>query len=342
MDILWNGFVKYMYRIKQLQSYQIKELAEFMASSNFLWNDFDLLKYIVKILSHKIEDNIIVTYKGKIVGCNLYLRTVATINGEIRTILWSHSTYLSPEHRKCIGLEFFINSYSKDDVWGFGLTEMNRRIHQLSGTTFCGKSCAYIVSPYFIKTKKSRHFCNNSRLNEEYIFPYYYELDGKKYIKCFSARDHNMPEGGFWNPSVLDVDFVRNQEFMEKRFYNNSKKYHIYRTSLDPNCDDSYFVFKVTTIKDLPALYLVDYRFNISDRSGLSAILNSLCYLASDNDINSIYFFTTLPTEYIYSNYGFITPYGNKADIITNSLNVTNDCFMMVTPGDSDCELIPY
>ena len=330
-----------MYRIEQLQSYQIKELAEFMASSNFLWNDFELLKYIVKNLSYRIEDNVVVTYKGKIVGCNLYIRTLAIINGEIRTIRWSHSTYLEPEHRKSIGLEFFINSQSTNDIWGFGLTETNRRIHKLNGTTFCGESHAYIICPSFIQCPNLSYQLNCSELQKEYIFPYNYEIDGKKYIKCLSPEDHRMPNGGFWNPTILNVDFVRNQEFMKKRFYNFSNKYNIYRAHKDSSYDDSYFVFKVKSIKGTPAIFLVDYRFNLSDHSGLSAILDSLCYLASLNAIDCIYFFTTLPTEYIYSNYGIISPYGNKADIITNSLNVTEQCMMMVTPADSDSELIP-
>lgn len=330
-----------MYSIENLKLCQLEELSQFMAASNFLRNDAERLRYIVEVLSRKVEDNIVVTYNGRIVGCNLYLHALASINGELRPIRWSHSTYLEKEHRKYIGIEFFVNSYSIDNTWGFGLTETNHKIHELNGTTFCGESKGYFVNPFCIPpVRKVISGNKESQAISKYIIPMSFKLHGRTFIKCFSDEDHKISDG-FFNPHILNVDFVRNREFLKKRFYDYLNKYHVYKVLSDSNEDEGYYVFKIQYINGLPAIFLVDYRFNLSDSKGLSCILDSLCYIAAINSLCSIYLFTTLPTEYIDANYASISPYGSRAAIITNSAGVTENSLIMVTPADSDCELFP-
>ncbi len=331
-----------MYKIERLKLFQIEELAKFMANSNFLWDDIRLLKYIIEKLSRRVDDNIVVTHNGRIVGCNLFLHTFASINGKSRAIRWSHSTYLEREHRKYIGLEFFLNSYSDKDTWGFGLTEINRKIHVLNGSTFCGESRAYIVSPFYSSAFKKMNCGSNVRdFYSEYILPSNIELDGRSFIRCHSKDDHKMPHDGFWNPQILNVDFMRNQEFMKKRFYNCPNHYHVYKCILNTTQDELYFVFKIQFIKGMASIFLVDYRFDLSNAKGLSIILDCLCYIAFINSIGRIFLFTTLPSEYVVANYATIIPYGSDSVIVTNSLGISADAFIMATPADSDCELIP-
>lgn len=335
-----------MYRIERIHSCQIEELGKFMADSKFLWNDVVLLRYIIERLSRFVDDNVVVTHNGRIVGCNLYFHTMAAINGEIRDIMWSHSTYLAPEHRRHIGLEFIAKTNSAENIWGFGLTETNRKIHKMTGNTFCGKSRAYIVTPSCSTSVDELHHVYNeaatlSDPDSKEIIPLRFDLDGKTYIKCFSKEEHKMPNEGFWNPQILNVDFLRNRDFMEKRFYNLSSKYHVYKSILDATQDELYFVFKIQSINGVKAIFLVDYRFNLSDTKGLSRILDCLCHIAKSNSIWHIYIFTTLPPGYVATKYATITPYGSPTGIVTNSPGVSENTLIMVTPADSDCELAP-
>lgn len=331
-----------MYKIEALRSNQIEELADFMASSGFLWDDITLLKYLTEVLSSQIEDNVVVTYNGDIVGCNLYLRTLATIKGELRSISWSHSTYLAPEHRRYIGMQFFVTSCTKENIWGFGLTEINRRIHKLNDSIFCGESRAYILT---LPTTLAKGICLDyigAKLNINYDFPNIFVVDGRTFTRCFCSEDHKVPDNGFWNPSVLNADFVRDQNFIRKRFYDYPNGYFVYNVRRDSSYDELYFVFKIRTVNGLPTIFLVDYRFKLSNLHGFATILNSLCHIASINSIDKIYFFTTLPSQYIASKYGTISSYGSKSDIVTNTYGMTENSFLMVTPADADCELIPF
>ena len=66
------------YKITNLEYSQFEELVTFMESSDFLWSDVKLLKYILFTLNDTIEDNIVVLYRNKIIGCNLFITSIVS------------------------------------------------------------------------------------------------------------------------------------------------------------------------------------------------------------------------------------------------------------------------
>lgn len=314
-------------KITDLKYHQLNELAEFMANSGFLWNDKDLLCYIIDTLSENISDNIIVTHNNRIVGCNLIISTIASINGNVTKIKWSHSTYLAPPYRKDIGLTFFLTTCNINNMWGYGLTPINKRLHELNGTNIYAYSNAYKIR---IRTKKNRY---------EGYFPDCFIQSGMKFQRCYDAVSHNMPNSGLWNKDLLDVDFIRDNNFMHRRFYASPFNYYIYKVGNDINEDILYFVLRVRRVKDVVSFFLVDYRFSINEHSLFTKIIDAIEYLAKINNISDIYIFSTLQWDLINDTRLF--PYGKPAIIICNSEIKNKSHHAMVTPADSDCDLIP-
>lgn len=318
------------YIITTMEVTRIDELCKFMGDSGFLWRDKKLLAYLL-ILSSDISDNTIVLFKNKIVGCNLYISTKACINGSTRTIKWSHSTYLSPEHRRHVGIDMLFESVTRKDIWGFGLTKINNKIHRLSGSIFCKPSQAYIcdLTPDKI-----------SRKNRKSKFPKEFICNGRKFKRCMFSTDHKMPNSGIWNGDCLNVDFIRDCDFMQKRFYGSNRSYWIYKVVRNTEVDELYFVVKEIYSRDKLILFLVDYRFKFNETDSFKAILNALNYLVRNNEYDAIFVTTTFNAEDILSEYGYCK-YGDSSSIVTNSPEAYNDMQLMVTPADSDCELIP-
>lgn len=318
------------YIITSMEVSRIDELCDFMGNSGFLWRDQELLEYILG-LSSDIRDNTIVLYKNKIIGCNLYISAKAYINGTTKTIKWSHSTYLSPEHRKHVGIEMLFESMTRKDIWGFGLTNINNKIHRLCGSIFCKPSQAYICELSHDKKTRENHKSN---------FPDEFICSGRNFKRCLCSSDHKMPNVGIWNNDYLIVDFVRDCNFMQKRFYESNRSYWIYKVEKSTEVDELYFVVKEIHSKDKLLLFLVDYRFKLDVTDSFYAILNALNFLARNNSYDAIFVSTTFNAEDILYEFGYYK-YGVSSSIVTNSPEAYNNMQLMVTPADSDCELIP-
>ena len=319
------------YKITNLEYSQFEELVTFMESSDFLWSDVKLLKYILFTLNDTIEDNIVVLYRNKIIGCNLFITSIVSICGEIRKIRWSHSTYLLPEHRKYIGLQLFYEVNNLNDIWGFGLTSINRKLHKLNKTLFLTPSRAYVLN---------LDKYNNISQHDQNYYPPKFEVHNLSFEKCYSAKDHVMPNNGFWNKEIVDVDFIRDNEYMSRRFYNSPINYHIYKVSQKQECDLLYFVVRIRVIKGVKYLFLVDYRFKVNTPLVFTYIIDAFEFLARNNGISKGYIFTTLPANIIEQDIR-LESYGTLSDIICNSEKVDSTFDLFVTPSDSDCDLIP-
>ncbi len=304
----------------------INELEPFFKRNGFLKSHASLLYILNNLSDLRTKQLIVRNDKNSIVGCNLFIKTRAYILDHDEEIYWSNSTYLDPSYRASCGMKLMMKTEERTNVFGFGLTEINEKLQHLLGNFFLGKSEAYLIHIPHSDLK-----CSARRTN--FCIPKYFEVDGLKWKRIMHSSELHYPNGGYWNKNNLAIDFVRDEDFIQKRFLNHYREYYIYAPVQSEY--SAYFVWRFIHQNDSTALYLVDYRFPIDTPKQMESILNALTYLASLNNIQRVFVFTTIGLPQI----GYKTTiYGSPSLIVTNCTVFSNPQ-IFVTPADSDCEL---
>ncbi len=245
---------------------------------------------------------------------------------------WSHSTFIKPEYRSQIGLDFFLRIYDEERVFGYGLTDINKALHKMVGSTFYNPSKAYLLqietSPIY-----SKEIGDN--------FPETISVCNVLLKKARDASDIRYPNHGYWNESSLAIDFVRDENFIRNRFFESNNNYYLYYLESSSNTyDPFYFVVRVRNCKGKRCLYMVDYRFDLDNPMSFQLILDAIILLAKINHIEVSYIFSTLPHKYI-DPYERLFLWGEDSVIISN-IKTNDKCGdIFVTPADSDSDLLP-
>lgn len=306
----------------------LAELNIFMHDSDFLWSDEILLNYIARHLTHKDEGQLFVKENGLLVGCNLFMSCHASINRNIESVKWSHSTFLKSEYRKKYGLNLILRSYELKNVFGFGLTDLNVKIHKILGSKFFYPSLAYLMKVDL--SDDTKPILSDNTL----------EIGHLLFKKIHTSNEIKYPQYGIWNRNKLNVDFVRDKNFIQERFFSSPYLYDLYGMTMPFSHDRLYFVTRIRKINEERCLFLVDYRYSLEDHEAFSLILSALEMIAKHNNIERCFFFSSIkfPIESMGKD---IVCYGESCAIVTNIKDISGGC-VFVTPADSDCELIPF
>lgn len=305
----------------------IPSIANFMKSSNFLWDDTSVLTYMLCTLNNPECKQILVYDDKDIVGCNFFIYTKAQINGKYEDIAWSNSTFLSPYYRKAIGLDFYLSIYERNNVLGFGVTPINLKLLRLIKASEIGSSYAY---------KIENRIYNKFNSNNKIIYPLQLTVRGKTLKRVYSASEIKTPNNGFWFNDKC-IDFIRDTDFIQRRFFKAPWKYMIYRLSSEAGMtDELYFVCRIRKNKGVRSLFLVDYRYTIGYQDALSIIIGALKQISTINNLKEILIFLSDNT-FTEEN---LEKYGDTAQVVTNISKFEVDS-VIVTPADSDCDLIP-
>lgn len=304
----------------------IKELEPFFQRNGFL-KTYDCLQYLLNNQSCTEEKQLIVRNNKKlIVGCNLFLKSRAHFLDHEEDIYWSHSTYLEPSYRASCGIKLMMKVEERENVFGFGLTDINEKLQHLIGNVFLSSSIAYLV-------QIPSSALNFSAGKDNCGIPEYFETAGRTWKRIRRSHELQYPNEGYWNKEKLSVDFVRDEDFIRRRFLNHYKEYYIY-SQVQPK-ESVYFIWRYIHYNDSIAVYLVDYRFSIDNPAQMKGIVDALVYIALLNHIQRIFVFSTIglpQPEYPTS------IYGSPSLIVTNHI-MSKDTTVFVTPADSDCEL---
>ena len=309
----------------------IEDLSNFMETSGFLWSSIELLHYIATKLTAPDETQIIVRNNGQIVGCNLFLSTSASIGNRVYRIRWSHCTFLEQSFRAEAGLPLFSYSCSVTNVFGFGLTPINRRLHKLIGSHFFPPSHGYHL---VISTDSDKQAVSipNVVIAGDSIFQ-----------RVFHANEIRCPNNGYWNIAENRIDFVRDNVFINNRFIDTPINYLLYkRSTSNSKNDEGYFVIRIRDTHKGKSIFLVDYRIeNGQNRESFFAdIICAIYEIARAICISHCFIFTT-ETDLIERCGYNLLPYGEDSDIVSNILGI-DKYQTCVTPADSDSDLIPF
>ena len=269
-----------------------------------------------------------------IVGCHLSYSTRAWIHDNEVTAIWGHDTYLDSEYRRELGMDFVLESTSYKYGFGMGLTDINTKIQKLVRSTIfvdgVRKYC--VLSPWILWRKVQSILKAPTSVPS---LPSVIHIADKSFTRCQYPKDIQIPNKGYWNKDICEVDFIRDEEFLNKRFFLNPvHQYYVY-TLKNESC---YFVLRPVLFKGVYALMVVDFRYDNTMPTQIELIfkaakkvcnqkrLGAILFTTSDKNVKSIFDNNKLCRSYPVAFVG-----GKK--IITSK-----DSTVFLTAADSDDE----
>ena len=287
--------------------------------------------YIDYCLDHstgKVPSKIVVNGEGDVVGCHLYYCTKAMINGEEVETQWGHDTYLNEDCRKEIGAEFAI---IRRDIpaFGVGLTMVNKKMSKLMKRVFLkGTFLYYTVTPCILCSPFQKAF----HLKKEIKAKERIKVKGKVFSRINDVEELEIPNGGYWYKDEHNLDFIRDREFLKKRFFEcKVHDYFVYSSGL------SYFIVRKSSYRGMPAMMLSDFRYDPKEKDSAVHLMQAVCKLAVSSHIGIIRFVCgdSMIEEYMRGKLHHKT----SLDFVTSYKDVKDDTYTLCG-GDSDADFI--
>ena len=292
----------------------------------------DYIRYIVSCTGYKegeIPSFIVIDENDHIVGCNLFYQTTALINGKEVKTAWGHDTYLNEEFRHDLGLDFTLQIFSTPH-FGIGLSDINRKLQHKMKTTFWYDLYNYcfptaclpislIAKPKMVKVK------DKITIND-HIFR---QID--------VAAEIAILNNGFWYKHTKDIDFIRDEEFFERRFFNNpAYTYYVYQLE-GSYC---YFVVRYVVFKGVPTLYVVDYRYDPGYTEQMSMILKAATKLANQSWLGMVLFMSNDRLVANLMDKKLLKLKKSTDYVAMRSLKLNDKMTSFVTAADSDVDFM--
>ena len=221
---------------------------------------------------------IVINENNEIVGCHLNFITKALIKGEVKNVSWGHNTFLDEDYRRSIGLDFVLKISSTKDGFGYNLTDINSKIQHLiksnvfvDGLQLFRVFNIWMIWSYYKKAIGRIPIIPN-------VLPMEIQLKNTTFILCSTADEINIPNNGYWNKDICEVDFVRDHEYLNKRFFNNPvNKYYTYTDAQKK----SYFTIRPIIHKGILGLQIVDFRYDQNQLCIVKEISKAVNYICN-------------------------------------------------------------
>lgn len=299
-----------------------KEYIDYNVNEGILGNQERNTSFIV------VDDNM------KIVGCHLSFSTKAWIHGREVPVVWGHDTYLDTEYRREIGMDLVLEIAAIKNGFGLGLSDINFKIQKLiRSTMFVDGTRKYcIITPWILWRKCQSLFKISSKFP---VFPNKIVIGTETFVQCKIPNDISIPNNGYWNKDKCEVDFIRDKEFLDKRFFHNPvHTYYVY-TIKGKNC---YFVIRPILYRGLFSLMLSDFRYEHTWPLFVHVMYKAIIKLCNMNKLASIIFTTNdhylqglIKGSVIYKSYP-VAFVGGKENL------TSKNSFVLLNAADSDDE----
>lgn len=289
------------------------------------------LKYIEYCIGHsggRVPSLMVINADNEVVGSHLYFCTKARLNAEIIETQWGHDTYLNKEYRKDAGVDFLL-ARKKIPAFGVGLTETNAKMRKLMKSVFLKDVFNYytVTSSVMLSPFQKLFGIKPSIKNLDYV-----KVKDKLFKRVYSSDDINIPNEGFWYKGYNDLDFIRDAEFLDYRFfYCNVHDYKVFAS------DDSYFVVRESSYRGIPALILSDFRYNPSDSTSAAKLMQAVMKLARKSHLGIVCF--VCGDKNVDTFFRHKIHYKTHLDFIT-SYKISPDTSFSLSGGDSDAEFL--
>ena len=269
-----------------------------------------------------------------IVGCHLSFSTKAWIQDKEVTAIWGHDTYLDSEYRRELGMDLVLEIAAYKYGFGMGLTDINTKIQKLirSNIFVDGVRKYCVLSPWII-WRKIQSFLKTPISVPS--LPSVIHIADKSFTKCQSPKEILIPNNGYWNKGICEVDFIRDEEFLNKRFFQNPVHQYIIYTLKDESC---YFVMRPVLFKGVYALMVVDYRYDNTKPEQIRLIFKAAQKVCNQKRLGAILFTTSdKNVKSLFDNNKLCRSY--PVAFVSGKKNITSkDSIVYLTAADSDDE----
>ena len=332
----------------KIDYFEPKDYDELLAFSKKVWpqKSEEYLKYRLFQFPEHVEDNrfnlLVKNDNNKIVGCTLYFPTRVKINGNEEKIFWSHDMIVEDQYKGAAGLLLIIEMTKNESTFGFGTSNINLKIQKELGTKFIGLADLYLIFNIWsfrlllIKLKLMGVSESNN-----YNFPNKLKVGKDIFNKTSNVNELNIPNKGYWSDENINIDFVRDENFLKNRFFENFNKYYFYKLEIDnsTNTDECYFVVRPAIEGGFLVLSIVDFRFNFKKPEQYGLILKAAAKLGKQNKFPLVTLRTTVKFKKL-NLYPLIYRTNRQQHILTY-FPVDTNLKLFVTEADSDSDFLP-
>jgi hypothetical protein len=318
------------------ESYKDK-LISFMHQKYPTYSDAFIQYEVDKAICSELEPKsiIVVNENDEIVGCHFYIKTKAWIRGEEKSACWGYNTYLEYDYRRFIGLDLVLAMTEVKNGFGYGLTDINYKIqHLIKGNIFINGLRKYCKLNIWFFWDKIISFLGK-QFQIPSSLPHSIQYGNNCFHLCQNAKEIKIPNGGFWYKDICEVDFIRDQEFLNKRFFQNPvNKYYIY-TNQDKKC---YFVIRPILHQGILSIQVADVRYLPTQPELAKIIYLTIERICSKIHAGTMMFTTSDRTiRTLYENNRLCKSY--PVAFVCGKKNVSSaDANIIVNAADSDDE----
>jgi hypothetical protein len=333
-------------KIKKIEKTDIPTLIEFnhrMYPKRDKIQESVIFQFFMSPLANKYSENLIaVNEKDEIIGQILMMPNKFRYREDEGVAFWAVDFIVIPEQRGSLaGILLPKQAVKLKHHFGVGVADTALAIHKRFGEEVVGYFSKFIKLTGLFSFLKFLFPPENKSLF--FTFPDEVTVKDSRFIRVQDAREI-ISDKGFWNNQVLE--FARDIEFLQWRYFHLQNKYFIYKLVLISgkkvlDSPTSYFVVRPIIWKKVPCLLLVDYR--VSHHEYFTLILKAVTRLARNIRLPAVITGCSLPSliKIMARNYFF--KFSGKSVIVTNYKNFIRDNShdndnILVTFGDSDCD----
>lgn len=308
--------------------------------------------YLDYRLEQIIESNEDITYNlivlnddDEVIGCNLFFSTNAKINDVKQKIYWSHNTLIDERYRGDAGT-MLVLELIKRKHFGFGLTAYSKKIFKIFNHAFLEKASMYYIANRWIFKDSIRLFLNRNK-KRTFDFPDKISTFNYSFQKINSSTELNIPNDGYWLQDKVNIDFIRDDFFLQHRFFENFNTYYFYKLIQKDNTkkDECYFVLRPIIWRKMIVLSVVDFRLDLDNKQQIELMLKVINKIAKKNRIGIVILITNLIIDALIQtskiNINIFNPFfisrNAKLDVVASEhYGFANKPTLLITSADSD------
>jgi len=332
----------------EIVHFEPKHYEKLLAFSKRVWPEKseEYLKYRLFQFPEQVEDNknnmLVINNDGKVIGCVLFFITKARIDGKEEKIVWGHDLFVEEQYRGAASLRLMIEVSDIPLSFGAGATDINLKIQKELGAKYMTIQYHYVIfNIWAFKLLLIKLKLIGIPGNDKYSFPDRLKIGNLKFKKISNVNELNIPNNGYWNAPGMDIDFVRDEHFLRKRFFENFLRYHFYKLEHDDasEYDECYFVVRPVIESGFPVLSIVDYRFDLRKPEQFKLVLKAVAKLGKSNRFPLVTVRTSMKLKKL-NLYPLVYRTNSRQYIGGPSLFDNSNPKVLVTCADSDTDFL--
>ncbi len=293
---------------------------------------------------------IVLNDKNQIVGCHLFFRAKALICGKEQIVHWGHDTFLDEAYRGDAGAMLMMEM-QKIPHFGMGLSAVNKKIQRVLRTVFLKEIVIYAFLNCFFFRSLFQLILKKRASSVHLLHPGVLKIGKNCFSEVMEANTLRIPNNGYWCKGEVDIDFIRDKDYLSKRFFHNFNAYYFYRLLTGEEYDSCYFVVRPIVYKKILTLSIVDFRYDLKRPEQFSWILKAANEMAKLNKIGLVLYTSHLEHRKpliklanSFSVLSFVPLLLRKTQamdfIATSSLHLPSSATSVVTGADSDYDFL--